>query len=194
MSRLSPVPDEEMTNTQKLLVHTASTLGAPDPTIARISVRSEVGRIWLRAWTEILNGGVLPVPLKEMCRVVISARHQCGYCSTVRSEVAKRHGLSEEKLMSALDFENSELLSQKEKAGLRFAVDYLGPDNSLDDDRLYDSLKEHFSEEEIIELAIVCAETTGMGQFAISIGVRTWEEACAIQPRLRKSPATEPAI
>jgi AhpD family alkylhydroperoxidase len=192
MPRLSPVDAAEMTNSQKLLVDIADTLGAPDPEIARILVRSEIGRIWLRAWTELLNGGVLPVPIKEMCRVFISAKHQCGYCSTVRSETAKRHGLSEEKLMSALDYETSELLSEREKTALRFASRYLGGDNALDDDGLYEELKAQFSEEEIIELGIVCAETAGMGKFAISIQVRTWEQACEIQPRLRAQPAPVP--
>ena len=190
MPRLSPLDPAQMSNSQKFLVDMAKTLGAPDPEIARILVRSEIARIWLRAWTETLNGGVLPVPIKEMCRVFISAKHQCGYCSTVRSETAKRHGLNEDKLMSALDFENSELLSQREKTALRFAARFLGEDNSLDDDAVYEELKAQFSEEEIIELGIVCAETAGMGKFAISIQVRTWEQACEIQPRLRAQRAS----
>lgn len=193
MSRLTRMESEEMSNSQALLVDVASKLGAPDPIIASIFVKSEIGRIWLRGWTEILNGGVLPVPLKEMCRVFISAKHQCGYCSTVRSETAKRYGLSEEKLMAALDFESSDLFSPQERMALRFAALYLEPGNALDDDQLYADLKEHFSEEEIIELAIVCAETYGMGKFAVSTQVRTWEEACAIQPRLKEQGVREHA-
>jgi AhpD family alkylhydroperoxidase len=40
--------------------------------------------------------GVLPHKLKEMCRIKISVAHQCGYCSTVRSHVAKAEGLTED--------------------------------------------------------------------------------------------------
>lgn len=188
MPRLSPTDPIEMTHSQALLVDVASKLGAPDPTMATILVKSEVGRIWLRGWTEILNGGIVPVPLKEMCRVLISAMHQCGYCSTVRSETAKRYGLTEEKLMATLDIESSDLFSPKEKAALRFAASHLEPGNALDNDNVYEDLKQHFSEEEIVELAIVCAETYGMGKFAVSTQVRTWEEACAIQPRLKETP------
>jgi len=46
-------------------------------------------------------------------------------------------------------------------------------------------LKRHFTEEEIIELALICAETDGVGKFARSLQLRTWEEACAMQPMLR---------
>ena len=52
MPRLSPLDPAQMSNSQKFLVDMAKTLGAPDPEIARILVRSEIGRIWLRAWTE----------------------------------------------------------------------------------------------------------------------------------------------
>lgn len=194
MSRLTQMKPNEMTNSQNLLVDVASKLGAPDPIIASILVKSEIGRIWLRGWTEILNGGVLPVPLKELCRVLISAKHQCGYCSTVRSATAKRHGLSEEKLMAALNYESSDLFSPQERMALRFATIYLEPGNGLDDDQLYEDLKQHFCEEEIIELAIVCAETYGMGKFAVSTQVRTWEEACAIQPRLKEHAESDKAV
>lgn len=193
MPRLRRAEPSEMSSSQRLLVNIASQLGAPDPLMASILVRSEVGRIWLRAWTEMLNGGVLPVQLKEMCRIFISAKHHCGYCSTVRSKTAKDEGLTEEKLMATLNFESSDLLSEKEKVALRFASKYLEPGNALDDDELYARMKKHLSEEEIIELAIVCAETEGMGKFAISTQVRTWEEACAIQPQLR-SVTTEVAV
>jgi hypothetical protein len=50
---------------------TARANGAPDPLCASIYVRSEAGRNWLRAWNELLNGGVLPIPLKELVRVLI---------------------------------------------------------------------------------------------------------------------------
>jgi hypothetical protein len=46
-------------------------------------------------------------------------------------------------------------------------------------------MKEHFSEEEIIELALLCAQTGGVGKFARSLKMRTWEEARELQPKLR---------
>ena len=39
--------------------------------------------------------------------------------------------------------------------------------------------------EEIIELALLCAQTDGVGKFARSLQMRTWEEACDMQPMLR---------
>jgi alkylhydroperoxidase family enzyme len=189
MPRLTPLDDAEATGTQRLLIETARANGAPDPLCASIYARSEAGRNWLRHWNELLNGGVLPIPLKEMVRVLISTRHECGYCSTVRSNVAIAHGLTEEKLMSSMDFEDSPLLDAREKAALRFASLFKSGDGAIDSDAVYDDLKAHFTEEEIIELALLCAETDGVGKFARSLQMRTWAQACEIQPRLARAPA-----
>ena len=188
--RLRPLSKEEANGTQRLLIEAAEHNGAPDPLCAQIYVRSEAGRNWLRQWNELLNGGILPVPLKEMCRVLISMRHGCGYCSTVRSRIAIENGLTEEKLMATMDFEKSPLFDARERAALRFASRFKESDDAIDSDEVYFELKAHFTVEEIIELALLCAETDGVGKFARSLRLRTWEDACAIQPLLR-SPATK---
>lgn len=191
--RIARIDPQNMSGSQKLLVDLAAHNGAPDPLVASIFVRSEIGRLWLRTWNEILNGGTLPVPLKEMCRVLISTKHFCGYCSTVRSRVARENGLTEEKLMAVMDFENSSALSAREKAALRFATRFKQGDDGIDSDEVYADLKQHFTEEEIIELALLCGETDGVGKFARSLNLRSWEEACAIQPRLQNAPSAEAA-
>lgn len=184
MPRLRPIELHEATETQRLLIETARVNGAPDPLCASIYVRSEAGRNWLRAWNELLNGGILPIPLKEAVRVLISTRHFCGYCSTVRSNVARARGLTEEKVLAVMNFETSVLFDEREKAALRFAAKFKTGDDGVDSDAVYDDIKRHFSEEEIIELALLCAETDGVGKFARSLQMRSWDEACQLLPEL----------
>lgn len=191
MPRLRPIEEHEATETQKLLIETARVNGAPDPLCASIYVRSEAGRNWLRAWNELLNGGILPVPLKELVRVLISTKHFCGYCSTVRSNVAKARGLREEKVLALPNFEDSHLFDEREKAAFRFAARFKSGDDGVDSDAAYDDIKQHFTEEEIIELALLCAETDGVGKFARSLRMRTWDEACELQPQLRAHQESE---
>jgi len=183
--RLKPLAKENANGTQRLLMESCEHNGAPDPLCASIYVRTEAGRNWLRGWNELLNGGILPVPMKEMCRVLISMKHFCGYCSTVRSRVAQEQGLTEEKLMAMEGFETSDLFDDREKAALRFATAFKQGDDAIDSDEVFDDLKQHFSQEEIIELGLLCAETDGVGKFARSLRMRTWDEACDIQPLLR---------
>jgi alkylhydroperoxidase family enzyme len=192
--RIRPLNDAEADGTQALLIANAEHNGAPDPLCARIYVRAEAGRNWLRHWNELLNGGSLPVPLKEMCRVLISMKHGCGYCSTVRSRIAFENGLTEEKLMATMNFESSPLFDERERAALRFASLFKEGDDAIDNDEIYADLNKHFTEEDIIELGLLCAETDGVGKFARSLRMRTWEEACAIQPSLRtQTPAMQAA-
>ena len=101
------------------------------------------------------------------------------------ANIAIERGLTEEKLLATMDFETSSLFDERERAALRFASRFKDSDDGIDSDQVYDELKAHFSEEEIIELALLCAQTDGVGKFARSLKMRTWEEACALQPKLR---------
>src|SRR3979490_1162859 len=150
--RIHPLSDAEADGTQAFAHRERRAQRRPEPLCARIYVRAEAGRNWLRHWNELLNGGSLPVPLKEMCRILISMKHGCGYCSTVRSRIAFESGLTEEKLMATMDYETSPLFDERERAALRFASRFKEGDDAIDSDEVYADLKRHFTEEEIIEL------------------------------------------
>jgi alkylhydroperoxidase family enzyme len=95
--------------------------------------------------------------------------------------------------MATMDFEVSPLFTERERTALRFATLFKDGDDAIDNDDVYIALKKHFSEEEIIELALLCAETDGVGKFARSLRMRTWEEACSIQPLLKAKMAAAAA-
>ena len=50
-------------------------------------------------------------------------------------------------------------------------------------------LAKHFSDEEIIELGLFCAEVDGVGKFVKSLNVLSWEEACELNPKLKAEAA-----
>jgi alkylhydroperoxidase family enzyme len=85
-----------------------------------------------------------------------------------------------------VDFEKSPLFNDRERAALRFATLFKSSDDGIDSDDVYSDLKKHFNDEEIIELALLCAEADGVGKFARSLRMRTWEESCSIQPLLKR--------
>jgi AhpD family alkylhydroperoxidase len=122
--------------------------------------------------------------LKEMCRIQISVAHQCGYCSTVRSNVAKAEGLTENMINDLFSFETSRHFTPREKAALRYASLFKQGRHAIDKDEVYQALAKHFGDEEIIELGRLCAQTDGVGKFVKSLNVISWEEACEINPRL----------
>lgn len=186
MPRLRYIEANEKSAEVTRLIAEAEEKGAPDPRIASIVTRSPAGLGWLRYWNALLYEGEVPHKLKEMCRLYISAAHQCGYCSTVRSKIARAQGLTEEAVNQLWSFEESTLFTDREKAALRYARRFKADD--VANDAAYDDLKRFFSDTEIIEIGMVCAQTLGVGMFAKSMGVISWEDACELNPALRTLP------
>jgi len=147
--------------------------------------RSPLGIAWVEYWNKLLYQGVLPHKLKEMCRIKISVAHQCGYCSTVRSNVAKVEGLTEDMINDLFDYSGSARFSAREKAALHYVDLFKQGEHAIDKDQVYADLAKHFSDEEIIELGLFCAEVVGVGKFVKSLNVLSWEEACELNPRLK---------
>lgn len=193
MPRLRYIEENEKTPHARELIESAKRTGAPDPRVVSIMIRSAVGTGWVEYWNKVLYQGVLPHKLKEMCRIKISVAHQCGYCSTVRSNVAKGEGLTEDMINALSDYQTSELFTPREKAALHYADLFKQGEHAIDKDEVYQDLSKHFSDEEIIELGLLCAQTDGVGKLVKSLNVLSWEDACALNPRLSQGTVHEAA-
>jgi AhpD family alkylhydroperoxidase len=185
MPRIDYIDDSKKTPQIAAMIESATKTGAPDPRVVSIMTRSEVGAAWVDCWNKVLYCGLLPHKLKEMCRIRISVAHQCGYCSTVRSNVAKAEGLTEDMVDDLLDsYQTSKYLTAREKSALHYADLFKQGEHAIDKDEVYDELKKHFSEEEIIELGMLCAQTDGVGKLVKSFNVLSWDDACTLNPKL----------
>jgi len=185
MPRIGYIDESKKTPQIARMIESAKKTGAPDPRVVSIMTRSEVGTAWVDCWNKVLYRGVLPHKLKEMCRIRISVAHQCGYCSTVRSNVAKAEGLTEGMIDDLLgSYQTSKYFTAREKAALHYADLFKQGEHAIDKDEVYDELKKHFSEEEIIELGMLCAQTDGVGKLVKSFNVLSWDDACALNPKL----------
>src|SRR5271168_924513 len=111
MPRLRYIEDSEKTAHTSELIESAKRTGAPDPRVVSLMTRSKIGVAWVEYWNKLLYQGILPHKLKEMCRIKISVAHQCGYCSTVRSNVAKAEGLTEIMISDLFDHAGSKHFS-----------------------------------------------------------------------------------
>ena len=194
MPRIGYIEESKKTPHIIALIESAKKTGAPDPRVVSIMTRSEVGTAWVECWNKVLYKGVLPHKLKEMCRIRISVAHQCGYCSTVRSNVAKAEGLTEDMIGHLIgSYETSGHFTARERAALRYADLFKQGEHAIDKDEVYEELKKHFSEEEIIELGMLCAQTDGVGKLVKSLNVLSWDDACSLNPKLKQGTAAEAA-
>jgi AhpD family alkylhydroperoxidase len=189
MPRIDYLDEAELAPDAREFLRLAESAGSPDPRVLKILFKSPMGVAWYKYWLELSNNGQLPKDLKELCRVKIAFDHECGYCGTVRSAAAKAVGLTEEKIQEVWNFESSPLLSVREKLALQFA-DHLKHDTAkADDDAFYAELKAHFTDAEIVELGLWCAENVGAGSFVRTLNIISWDEACALNPETSKRAA-----
>jgi alkylhydroperoxidase family enzyme len=86
-----------------------------------------------------------------------------------------------------LRFVQEQELDPEKKAALEYADLFKAGDAPIDSDAVYDNLRRHFSEEEIIELGMLRAQTVGVGRFVRSLNILSWEEACALNPALENA-------
>ena len=189
MPRLRYIEESEKTPYIRELIESAKRTGAPDPRVVSLMTRAKLGIAWVEYWNKLLYQGTLPYKLKEMCRIKISVAHQCGYCSTVRSTVAKEEGLTEDMIDDLFDYAGSKHFSAREKAALHYAGLFKQGEHAIDKDEVYAELAKHFSDKEIIELGLFCAEVDGVGKFVKSLNVLSWEEACEFNPKLKADAA-----
>src|SRR5437667_3730213 len=144
MPRLRYIDEAEKTARDREMIESAQRTGAPDPRVVSIMLRNpKAGAAWVEYWNKLLYHGLLPHKLKEMCRIKISVAHQCGYCSTVRSHVAKAEGLSEEMIDDLFDHDNSKHFTPREKAALRYADLFKQGEHAIDRDEVYQDLGKH---------------------------------------------------
>src|ERR1041384_6045053 len=135
MPRLRYINDSEQTSHTQKLIESAKRTGAPDPRVVSIMSRSDLGIAWVEYWNKLLYHGLLPHKLKEMCRIKISVAHQCGYCSTVRSNVATAEGLTESMISALLgDYYTSKYFTAREKAALHYAELFKQGEHAIDSD------------------------------------------------------------
>ena len=158
--RISYFPLEKMDNEMMLIMERCAAEGTPRPESSAVRAHSP-GAFWAfaDAWDKLFRHGVVEHAIKELCRVYVSRSVKCEYCGNQRSGAAREAGVSEGKLDALMNFETSGVYSPRERAALSYAEAItwrLDPD-----DTFWRRLHEHFSEEELVELACFISLTMG---------------------------------
>ncbi len=158
--RISYFPVEKMDADMMVIMEQCAREGTPRPESSAVRAHSP-GAFWAfaDAWDKLFRHGVVDHSLKELCRVYVSRSVKCEYCGNQRSDVARAAGITEGKLDTLINFETSGEYSDRERAALSYAEAITW---RLDcDDAFWARLYEHFSEEELVELACFISLTMG---------------------------------
>lgn len=107
--------------------------------------------------------GTLPDRLVELVRIRLAFHNQCRSCMAVRYQSGIDAGVTEELVCSLAKPAEAPDLTAAERAAMRFA-DLLATDHLSIDESVYDDLRQHFDEGQIVELGLRCARTIGFGR------------------------------
>ena len=113
----------------------------------------------------VRDTGGLPPRLMELVRLRIAFHNQCRSCMSIRYQSAIDDGLTEDAVCSLEQPAEAPDLTDAERAALRFA-DLFATNHLSIDDAVYDGLREHFTEDQIVALGLHCALCVGLGRLA----------------------------
>ena len=97
------------------------------------------------------------VKIQQLVIIKTSALNRSAYCMSHNVPLGKKIGLTDEQIAAAQggDYMNSAALDTRQKAAVRWAEAVTNL-TARDDDAAFQAMREHFSEQEIVELTVFC--------------------------------------
>lgn len=141
--------------------------------------RAPILRNAARMLTELKAEGVLSKRYLELALVTVSLMNECEYCVAHHGPMLTVQGVSKEGTLTLLDYENHPELDDVDKLVIEYAKQVtLDPNRTRD--AIFDRLRAHFSDAEIVELTWRIALCGAFNRFNDVLQLDIEEEAHAI--------------
>ncbi len=113
------------------------------------------------------NSGLEP-DLLELVRLRASQINGCAFCIDMHAKDARGHGESEQRLYGVSAWRETPFYTERERAALTWteAVTQINKDHVPDD--IYEEVRKHFSEKELVDLTFAVIAINGWNRLAIS--------------------------
>jgi uncharacterized peroxidase-related enzyme len=129
-------------------------LGYVPNSLLTMAHRPKTAAAFARLAGEVMIGGTLEKPLKQLVAYISSNAAGCRYCQAHTSKRSTEFGVQADKIQHAFEFETSDLFTDAEREALRLARDAsLVPSDASDEH--FERLRDHFSDDEIVEIVSV---------------------------------------
>jgi len=136
-------------------------------------------------YSEVFYNGIpgmtVDVRSKELLRIKLSKQHGCLFCNKSNTIDAIAAGISQEAI-DAIFEPQSEHWSDKDRAVMALADQMMlqNMEGHLSPE-LYEKLREHFNDGELIELGFIAAVLTGVAKWIFTYDLVDREETCPIK-------------
>ncbi len=159
------------------------------------AVRAHVPAVFwsfANSWRDVFKNGVADHAIKELCRLYVSRSVKCEYCGNQRSMKAARLGAVEEDYRDLLDFEKSTRYSDRQKAALAWA-EAITWDLPADHE-LWERLRRHFTEPELVEIGYFIALTMGQQRWLRTLDIEHHQVLAGTDASMAPGFETEEAL
>ena len=158
MPRITPKPREELSDLEGVFERAEKALGFIPNSFFLMGRAPGILNAFSRLSREVIGvPGKVPLSLKRLVAYVASRSAGCQYCMAHTAEAASSvDGVAPEKIAAAFEYERSPLFTDAERAALSVAQSAGQVPNAVTDSD-FAALKEHFDDDQIVEIvAVIC--------------------------------------
>ena len=157
MSLIDPIYTIEDAETKELVKFFNETLGFCPNSVLTMQKNPGIAKAFINLNMAVMkNHGSLTSEFKRLIAFVSSNTTGCRYCQAHTIRAAERYGASKERLENIWNFEESDCFSEQEKIALRFTREASKVPVATTQE-MEEELKQHWSEDDIIEMMGVIA-------------------------------------
>ena len=153
MARVTPLAADANPDLQESFGQYAKLLGyVPNSVLIMQHKPKMVKALALLAQSVWDPASKVPLGFKRLVAYMASRKHGCNYSMAHAAEAAHRAGIDDAKLDAVIDYRSSALYNDAERVALEFAEAAAAQPNAVTDE-LMARLKQHWSDEQIVEFA-----------------------------------------
>jgi alkylhydroperoxidase family enzyme len=117
----------------------------------------------------VRKGKLLDERLRNLCELKGAQMIGCEFCVDLGSQICRNSGLSDDELLALPRYRQSDLFSDREKLALDYTVAVMRTPVEVTDE-LFGRMKEHFSNEQLVELTALLT-VINLDRFNAAFGV-----------------------
>lgn len=130
-----------------------------------------IARGWLTHLTGIRQQGILPGALREMVIMRVAYLNRAPYEADQHAPIALKEGLSQAQLDALEDRSDDSLFSDRERAVLAY-TDAMTLNVQVEDP-VFNNIKQHFNDQEIVELTATIATYNMVSRFLEALQIHS---------------------
>lgn len=127
------------------------------------TLRPEMSGMVHKMITTTYGSSNLPAAEREVARMRIAQLNACGACATFRAQSVVEAGVSEEMYLHLDEWRTFPGYTDRQRLAIEYAEQF-AVDHRAIDDELFGRLRNHFADDEILDLTLCLAVYLGLGR------------------------------